>query len=83
MERACSVTDGGIKLGIVYGEADEFSCNIVRDPVHMHDFNATILRTLEIDHGRLTFRTQGRDFRLTDVGGGGRRRHPRVGGTSP
>ena len=60
---------GGIKPGITYGETDDFSYNIVKDPVHIHDFNATILRTLGIDHTKLTFRAQGRDFRLTDVEG--------------
>jgi len=60
---------GGIKGGLVYGETDDFSFNIVKDGVHIHDFNATILRTLGIDHTKLTYRAQGRDFRLTDVGG--------------
>jgi hypothetical protein len=60
---------GGIKGGIAYGETDDFCYNIAKDPVHIHDFNATILRTLGIDHERLTFKSQGRDFRLTDVHG--------------
>lgn len=60
---------GGIRPGIVYGETDDFSYNIVRDPVHIHDLNATILHLLGIDHTKLTYRFQGRDFRLTDVGG--------------
>jgi len=60
---------GGVKPGIVYGETDDFSYNIVRDPVHVHDLNATILHCLGINHERLTFRFQGRDFRLTDVHG--------------
>ena len=60
---------GGMKRGIAYGETDDFSYNIVKDPVHIHDFNATILRTLGIDHTKLTYRSQGRDFRLTDVFG--------------
>jgi len=60
---------GGIKPGIVYGETDDFSYNIVKDPVHVHDLNATILACLGIDHERLTYRFQGRDFRLTDVHG--------------
>jgi hypothetical protein len=60
---------GGIKPGIVYGETDEFSYNVVKDPVHVHDLNATILACLGIDHERLTYRFQGRDFRLTDVHG--------------
>jgi hypothetical protein len=60
---------GGIKPGIVYGETDDFSYNIVRDPVHIHDLNATLLHSLGINHEQLTFRYQGRDFRLTDVHG--------------
>jgi len=60
---------GGIKPGVVYGETDDFSYNVTRDPVHIHDLNATILHCLGIDHDRLTFRHQGRDFRLTDVHG--------------
>ncbi len=60
---------GGVKPGIVYGETDEFCYNIVRDPVHVHDLNATVLHLLGVDHTRLTFRHQGRDYRLTDVHG--------------
>jgi hypothetical protein len=60
---------GGIKGGTVYGETDDFCYNVTRDPVHVHDLNATILHQLGIDHTRLTFRSQGRDFRLTDVHG--------------
>ncbi len=60
---------GGIRPGIVHGETDDFGYNIVRDPVHIHDLNATILNRLGFDHERLTFRFQGRDFRLTDVHG--------------
>jgi hypothetical protein len=60
---------GGIKPGVTYGETDDFSYNIVENPVHIHDLNATILHLLGIDHERLTFRYQGRDFRLTDVHG--------------
>jgi hypothetical protein len=60
---------GGIKPGLVYGETDDYSYNIIRDPVHIHDFNATLLHCLGIDHKRLTYRFQGRDFRLTDVHG--------------
>ena len=60
---------GGIKRGVTVGETDEFSYNIVRDPVHVHDLNATILHCLGIDHTRLTFKFQGRDYRLTDVHG--------------
>jgi hypothetical protein len=60
---------GGVKPGIVHGETDDFSYNITEKPVHVHDLNATILHLLGIDHEKLTFRTQGRDFRLTDVHG--------------
>jgi hypothetical protein len=60
---------GGIKPGVVYGQTDDFSYNIVKDPVHVHDLNATILRCLGVNHERLTFRFQGCDFRLTDVHG--------------
>jgi hypothetical protein len=60
---------GGVKRGLTYGETDEFSYNVVRDPVHVHDLNATILHCLGIDHLRLTFRYQGRHHRLTDVHG--------------
>ena len=57
---------GGIKGGYVHGETDDFSYNITRDPVHVHDLNATILHCLGIDHESLTFNHQGRNFRLTD-----------------
>lgn len=60
---------GGITPGFVYGETDDFGYNIVKDPVHIHDLNATILHLLGIDHQKLTYRSQGRDFRLTDVHG--------------
>jgi uncharacterized protein DUF1501 len=60
---------GGIKPGMSYGETDEFSYNITVDPVHVHDLQATILRCLGIDHTRLTFKYQGRSFRLTDISG--------------
>jgi hypothetical protein len=60
---------GGIKPGLTHGETDDFSYNVVRDPVEVYDLNATILHLLGIDHTRLTYRFQGRDFRLTDVHG--------------
>lgn len=60
---------GGIKPGMVYGETDEFGYNIVSNPVHVHDLNATIMQCLGYDHTRLTYRFQGRDYRLTDVHG--------------
>lgn len=59
----------GIKKGISYGKTDDYSYNIVENPVGVHDLHATILNILGIDHKRLTFRYQGRDFRLTDVSG--------------
>ena len=60
---------GGIKPGLVYGETDEFGYNITEKPVHVHDFQATLLHLLGIDHERLTYKHQGRRFRLTDVHG--------------
>src|SRR5204863_2475641 len=60
---------GGVKPGITFGETDDYSYNIVKDPVHVHDLHATILHTLGIDHTRLTYKFQGRAFRLTDVQG--------------
>jgi hypothetical protein len=60
---------GGVKPGLVYGETDDFGYNIVKDPLHIHDFHATILHLLGIDHVKLTHRFQGRDFRLTDIAG--------------
>ncbi len=60
---------GGIKPGTVYGATDDFAWNIVADPVHMHDMQATVLHLCGIDHERLTFRYQGRQYRLTDVHG--------------
>ena len=59
----------GVRGGQVFGETDDFSYNVVKDPVHIHDLNATALHLLGIDHTRLTHRFQGRDFRLTDVHG--------------
>ena len=60
---------GGIKPGVTLGESDEFGFNAVRDPVHVHDLHATLLHLLGFDHTQLTYRFQGRDFRLTDVHG--------------
>ena len=60
---------GGIKPGISHGQTDDFSYNITENPIHIHDLNATILHCLGIDHERLTYRFQGRDYRLTDVHG--------------
>jgi Protein of unknown function (DUF1501) len=60
---------GGIKPGLLVGETDDYGYNIVSDPIHIHDLHATLLHCLGFDHERLTFRYQGRDFRLTDVHG--------------
>lgn len=60
---------GGIKPGTVFGQTDDFGWNVVKDPVHVHDMQATILHLCGIDHTRLTFRYQGRQYRLTDVHG--------------
>jgi hypothetical protein len=60
---------GGVKKGHVHGKTDDFGFNVVEDPVHVHDLNATLLHLLGFDHLRLTFRSQGRDYRLTDVHG--------------
>ena len=60
---------GGIRPGLVYGKTDDFCYNVVENPVHVHDLNATLLHQMGIDHTRLTHRFQGRDYRLTDVHG--------------
>jgi uncharacterized protein (DUF1501 family) len=69
--RAFSVwlAGGGVKGGLVYGATDQFGAEAVTDKVHVHDLHATILRTLGFDHTKLTYRFNGRDFRLTDVAG--------------
>ncbi len=63
------VAGGGIKPGVSIGKTDDYCYNIEEDPVHVHDLQATILRCLGVDHKRLTFKFQGRHFRLTDVHG--------------
>jgi hypothetical protein len=60
---------GGIKPGITLGATDELGFHVVEDPVHIHDLHATLLHLLGIEHTKLTFRYQGRDYRLTDVHG--------------
>lgn len=60
---------GGARPGTVYGETDEFSYNVLLDSLHVHDFHATMLHLLGVDHERLTYFYQGRRFRLTDVHG--------------
>jgi hypothetical protein len=60
---------GGIKGGQTIGKTDDFGYNVVEEPIHVHDWQATVLHCLGIDHSKLTFRFQGRDFRLTDISG--------------
>jgi hypothetical protein len=60
---------GGIKPGVSWGETCEYGYNVVSDGVHVHDFHATLLHLLGIDHERLTYKFQGRRYRLTDVHG--------------
>ncbi|MEO6784672.1 MAG: DUF1501 domain-containing protein [Chthoniobacteraceae bacterium] len=60
---------GGVKRGISHGQTDEFGFNVAANPVHVHDLNATVLHLFGLDHERLTFKYQGREFRLTDVHG--------------
>jgi hypothetical protein len=60
---------GGIKRGLTHGQTDDFGFNVIQDQVHVHDLNATILHLLGLEHTKLTYRFQGRDFRLTDVHG--------------
>jgi len=60
---------GGIRGGVTHGETDDYSYSVARDPVHVHDLNATLLHCLGLDHTRLIYRHQGRDFRLADVFG--------------
>ncbi len=60
---------GGVKGGYVHGGTDDFGFDVVADPMHVHDLQATILHLLGIDHLRLTYRHSGRDYRLTDVAG--------------
>jgi hypothetical protein len=65
----CFLAGGGVKAGTSYGASDEYGDGPAEDPVHVHDFHATILRLMGLDHTRLTYRYSGRDFRLTDVHG--------------
>jgi uncharacterized protein (DUF1501 family) len=60
---------GGLKGGLTFGKTDDFGFNVVENPVHVHDLNATLLHLLGLDHLKLTYRFQGRDYRLTDVHG--------------
>ena len=63
------VAGGGFKGGLVYGATDDYGFDIISNPVHIHDLQATILNQLGLDHTKLTFRHAGRDYRLTDVSG--------------
>ena len=63
------IAGGGVKPGVIYGQTDDFGYNLAENGVHVHDFNATLLHLMGIDHERLTFKYQGRRFRLTDVHG--------------
>ncbi len=65
----CLLAGAGVKGGMTYGESDEYGIHIAADPVHVHDYHATILHLMGIDHEQLTYRYAGRDFRLTDVAG--------------
>jgi hypothetical protein len=60
---------GGVKPGLIHGETDELGFGVVKDKVHVHDLHATIMHLLGFDHEKLTYRFQGRDYRLTDIHG--------------
>ena len=66
---SCLLAGAGVRGGTAYGQSDEHGIDVVAEPVHVHDYHATILHLLGIDHERLTYRYAGRDFRLTDVAG--------------
>jgi hypothetical protein len=66
---SCLLAGAGVKGGIAHGQTDEYGAHIVANPVHVHDYHATILHLMGLDHKRLTYRYAGRDFRLTDVAG--------------
>jgi hypothetical protein len=66
---SCLLAGAGVKGGISYGQTDEYGAEVVAEPCHVHDYHATILHLMGIDHERLTYRYAGRDFRLTDVSG--------------
>jgi arylsulfatase A-like enzyme len=63
------MTGGGVKRGMTYGATDDFGYSVTSQPVEVHDLHATILHLMGVEHERLTFRSQGRDYRLTDVAG--------------
>ena len=66
---SCLLAGAGVKGGTVYGETDEYGARVIRDPCHVHDYHATILHLMGVDHTKLTYRYAGRDYRLTDVSG--------------
>ena len=66
---SCWLAGGGIRPGVVYGKTDDIGNHVEENAVHIHDFHATILHVMGLDHQRLTYRHAGRDFRLTDVHG--------------
>lgn len=66
---SCLLTGAGVKGGMTYGETDEYGMNITSNPAHVHDYHATILHLMGLDHEKVTYRYSGRDFRLTDVSG--------------
>jgi hypothetical protein len=66
---SCLLTGAGVKGGMIYGETDAYGIQIVSNPVHVHDYHATILHLMGLDHEKLTYHYAGRDFRLTDVAG--------------
>ena len=66
---SCLLAGGGVRGGMAYGQTDEHGMGVVEDPCHVHDYHATILHLLGLDHTQVTYRYAGRDFRLTDVAG--------------
>jgi uncharacterized protein (DUF1501 family) len=66
---SCWLAGGGVKGGLAFGATDDYGIHVADNPVHVHDFHATILHQMGLDHEKLTFRHAGRDFRLTDVSG--------------
>ena len=66
---SCLLAGAGVKGGMTFGETDEYGANTLRDPVHVHDYHATMLHLMGLNHTRLTYRYAGRDYRLTDVSG--------------
>ncbi len=66
---SCLLTGGGVRGGMAFGETDEYGMAVVNEPCHVHDYHATIMHLLGLDHTQVTYRYAGRDFRLTDVAG--------------